>query len=91
MGPLVGPIFVCLCGDQEGNLVQQDTRAFWTPEGRGEAPRIGPSRSESILPPLAGNEKPGLVRGSFVPESNSLKDRFTPENGHWANIGLNDR
>ena len=32
-GSLQGPFFVWLCGDQEGNLVQQNAQAFWAPEG----------------------------------------------------------
>ena len=34
--------------------VRQNAAAFWTPEGRGVAPRIGMSRFESI-PPLRQN------------------------------------
>jgi len=66
MGPLVGPIFVWLCGDQEGNLVQQNAPAFWTPEGRPEGVRIGLSRSESILPPLPKQKKPGPCGPAFL-------------------------
>jgi hypothetical protein len=31
------------------------------------------------------------VPGFFVPASRSFDVRYTPESGHWSNIGVNDR
>jgi hypothetical protein len=89
-GLLLGPFFIWKCGDQERSLVQENAPAFWMPGGRPEGVRIGLGRSESILPPLPTNRKPGLAPGFFVPAQCSLGVRFTAESGHRANIGLND-
>ena len=56
-GPLLGPIFVWMCGYQEGSL--RSTKRVSVLDAR-RAPRrvrIGKSRSESILPPLPNDKR----------------------------------